>query len=356
MSWLTDYSAAAALSDRLVEHPKHTLLLAAGLMGEAGSVVAEIKKKERETTAYPVYRQRLSEELGDFLWYYVRLADTLDSKLLAELSVSPASSETTDGSVESSVEFVIAVSDLLRVVQDKELRGLKERLSQLWAKLKAVSSLGHVDLVEAARANLKKTQSRWPEKKEFASLFDENLPAEEQLPRTMTLEFVERKRGARTEVILRANGINVGDRITDNIADSDAYRYHDIFHVAHAVFLGWSPIVRSLLRCKRKSIPQMDENEDGARAGIIEEAVSAIVFSRAKNMNCFENLAQIDYDLLKSIQEFVEGYEVSRVPVWQWELAIREGYRVFRLLRDHAGGRIFWDLTERRLEWLGEAS
>jgi hypothetical protein len=54
MSWLTDYSAAAALSDRLVEHPKHTLLLAAGLMGEAGSVVAEIKKKERETTAYPV--------------------------------------------------------------------------------------------------------------------------------------------------------------------------------------------------------------------------------------------------------------------------------------------------------------
>ena len=52
-----------------------------------------------------------------------------------------------------------------------------------------------------------------------------------------------------------------------NIADADGYRYHDIFHIANAVFLGWSPVVRALLRCKRKSQPHIDENEDGARAG-----------------------------------------------------------------------------------------
>ena len=64
---------------------------------------------------------------------------------------------------------------------------------------------------------------------------------------------------------LRCNGLNFGDRLTDNIVDPDGYRYHDIFHFAYAVHLGWSPVIRSLLRAKRKSVPATDENEDGGR-------------------------------------------------------------------------------------------
>ena len=67
-------------------------------------------------------------------------------------------------------------------------------------------------------------------------------------------------------MILRCNGVNFGDRLTDNIEDPDWYRYHDIFHFAYMVHLAWSPVIRALLHCKRKSQPKIDEAQDGARA------------------------------------------------------------------------------------------
>ena len=87
----------------------------------------------------------------------------------------------------------------------------------------------------------------------------------------------------------------------------------------------------------------------GARATILEEAIAAIVFARAKEMEFFADAIQVDYDLLKSVQEIVRGYEVERVPLWQWEHAILEGYRAFRQLRSDRGGRISWDLQLRQL-------
>ena len=53
MSWFTDYRKAAERTDRLTGRPDHVALLAAGLFGECGSVLAELKKVERETDAYP---------------------------------------------------------------------------------------------------------------------------------------------------------------------------------------------------------------------------------------------------------------------------------------------------------------
>ena len=131
---------------------------------------------------------------------------------------------------------------------------------------------------------------------------------EERFPRELEIEFIERG-GERKLVILRCNNINVGARINDNISDPDYYRYHDIFHLSYAVFLGWSPVIRSLLRCKRKSDPNLDENEDGARSVIIVEALSAIVFSSAINLRYFADAAQVDYDLLKNI---AESFEVTK--------------------------------------------
>lgn len=67
MGWLASYSSAAALTDTFQDRNDHLLLLAAGLLGEAGSIAAGIKKEKRETGAYPGHCQRLLEELGDFL-------------------------------------------------------------------------------------------------------------------------------------------------------------------------------------------------------------------------------------------------------------------------------------------------
>ncbi len=47
--------------------------------------LTELKKEERERDAYPAYRHRMREEIGDFLWYLVRLVTVVDRDLLTEL-------------------------------------------------------------------------------------------------------------------------------------------------------------------------------------------------------------------------------------------------------------------------------
>ena len=59
----------------------------------------------------------------------------------------------------------------------------------------------------------------------------------------------------------------------------------------------------------------------------------------------------MDYDLLKMISELVRGFEVEDVPLWQWEAAILNGYRVFRALRDNGGGTVSADLVNRHLHY-----
>jgi hypothetical protein len=51
--WLLGYAEAAQLTDRLADRADHIPMLAAGLIGEAGSIIAELKKEEREREAYP---------------------------------------------------------------------------------------------------------------------------------------------------------------------------------------------------------------------------------------------------------------------------------------------------------------
>jgi len=351
MQWLTNYSRAAAHTDRFQDRSDHLLLLATGLYGEAGSILAEIKKMQREAKAYPGYRKRVLEEFGDFLWYYVRIAMLSDRRILHPLPPATGRIRAKPRTLKAALDLGASVGHVLHLVKKGRGPELSEALRTVWATLVATANTAGIKLEEASHANLSKIQSRWPTRKVFHQLFDSTCLIEERLPRSTTIEFLERRRGSRVEVLLRCNGIGVGDRITDNIQGSDGYRYHDVFHVAYAVFLGWSPVVRALLRCKRKSDPAADENQDGARATILEEAIAAIVFSRAKEMRLFKDARQVDYDLLKNIQEFIRGYEVEQVPLWQWEVAILEGYRIFRMLGANRGGRISWDLRRRTLDY-----
>lgn len=357
-AWLQEFATAAAKTDSFTGKPDHAALLAAGLMGEAGSIVAELKKARREREAYPVYRERMVEEIGDFVWYFIRLATLVTPGLVDELPVSekiglPAA----DGpQLTGHLEFAAAVGEVLAAVSASKYEDMQAPLRRAWALLTAISNDANVCLRDAAERNTKKTRSRWPDEKQYAPLFDDAFPVEEQLPRWLHVDFLERVRGTQRAVILRCNDINFGDRLTDNIEDPDGYRFHDIFHFAYAVHLGWSPVVRALMRTKRKSNSKVDEAQDGARAGIIEEAVSAIVFSRAKQLKFFDGLDHVDFDLLKTIKEFVDGFEVETVPLWQWETAILDGYRVFRALSAGRGGRVTLDLGARQLTYAPPAA
>ena len=350
MSWLIEYSKAAQGTDQLIGKPNHALLLAAGLFGEAGSVLAEVKKEKRETDAYPAYRKRLIEEIGDGLWYLARLSSVLDPSVMQGLDKrAQAKSQQSNDSLTEAVAFGVAAGQLLGALENDDEKEALERLRPTWDALFRVIEGSSIELREAAQLNLGKTQSRWPEGHVYPAFFDEEFPEEEQLPRELDIEFRQVQRGDTESVILRCNGLNFGDRLTDNIGQPDHYRFHDIFHFAYVVHLGWSPVTRALLKCKRKSNPRVDENEDGARARIIEEAVSAIVFSRAKEMNYYDGIDHVDYDLLKAIQEFVQGFEVASVPLWQWETAIREGYRVFRSLQERGKGHVTLNMNRRLL-------
>ena len=351
---LQEYSKLSAETDQLVDKRDSVSLLAAGLFGEIGSILTEVKKVGREGDAYPAYRQRLHEEFGDALWYLTRLYSILAPLELERLSFP---GEGNVGSTGDSLSRALAlgetISVLLGALESKNPATTWQQLRIVWEALGEASSAAGISLRHAAEGNLAKIASRWPKTKQYMEFFDVNCPEEEQIPRLLNIEFRQRVIGMRRVVVIRCNGLNVGNRLTDNIERPDAYRFHDVFHFAYAVYLGWSPVVRALLNCKRKSTPEVDENQDGARARVIEEGVSATVFARSKRMALYQGVGQVDYDLLKTIHGFVSGFEVERVPLWQWEKAILTGHSVFRKLKADSGGHVKVDLQRRELTYLG---
>lgn len=76
---------------------------------------------------------------------------------------------------------------------------------------------------------------------------------------------------------------------------------------------------------KRKSVPKVDEVEDGGRAVVIEEAISAVVFGCAQGCSFFEGVDTMDYSLLRTIKNLTSHLEASRCSMGEWERAILEG-------------------------------
>ncbi len=89
--------------------------------------------------------------------------------------------------------------------------------------------------------------------------------------------------------------------------------------MSYAAILGWSPIIRKLLVVKRKSDPKIDEVEDGARARIIEELISQLVYTYAREHNYLDGVGSLDYHLLKTVQSLVADREVRVRSLADWE-------------------------------------
>jgi hypothetical protein len=228
---------------------------------------------------------------------------------------------------------------------------LISHLSAVFNNLLQAANEAHVTLAQAADKNLRKTADRWPIKKTYAPLFDEGYPPEEQLPRQLEVDIFERSVNDKVYVIQRCNGILIGDRLTDNIMTEDDYRFHDAFHYAYAAILGWSPVTRALFRLKRKSNPSVDHNQDGARAALNEEGVASFIFGHAKQLNFFEGQGpgDLSFSLLKTVRQFVKGYESESCPLWLWEEAILAGAKAFSYLRENRVGRLHLNLPARKL-------
>ena len=226
---------------------------------------------------------------------------------------------------------------------------VKEELGDLLWYLSNVATKHGLTLEEVADFNLDKTQRRWhpaDATKRMRKLFDEDFPASERLPRQMDI-FIEEESGI---AITTIDGAKYGDPLTDNRYEDDGYRFHDICHLSYASILGWSPTLRALLRRKRKSDPKIDEVEDGGRAIVIEEGISAMVFSYAERRNSLEGAEGVNYDLLRTIKDMTSHLEVSARTEGDWERAIMTGFNIWRQVKANGKGQIHADLEQGIIE------
>ncbi|MES3083462.1 hypothetical protein [Sphingomonas faeni] len=370
MTTVGDFEMQIARTDR---RPVSDALRIAvyGVFGELGSLMSEFKKKAREGASYTSLHQTLVEEGGDLLWYFGALAKSLGrpySELLTAALGIEIVADTRIQYIEEavrSISFPVGGRDpWLHAGEFAGTLAAHASAETDVSELFAIAAMGlkaalvafvasGIGLEGAITANITKSLSRFPVSQVPLPLYDDRplangktIPKDERIPRVLPFEFSETAVGSRTMVVQKVFTIKIGDPLTDNITDADDYRFHDVFHLAYASVLGWSPVLRSLLKVKRKSFPEFDENQDGARAILIEEGVSTFVFNQAKH-HLFEHHTGVDYKLLAMIKEFVRGYEVEDQPFWAWEKAILRGFAAFRFLKRERKGLITMDLKNR---------
>ncbi|HBR6430431.1 MazG nucleotide pyrophosphohydrolase domain-containing protein [Klebsiella pneumoniae] len=365
----SDYQESVRKSDKLpTDNPRFIVL---GLVGEVGDLVSLVKKEQRDSLKANTIEEHLHEELGDVLWYVTSIINRENFRIdnivnnaiqkinLKEKNIQPSTltnlslidSFSTNNNlklntVEISLQLTISLGSFVSLYSSKNTNNHNEKeitISIFVSNLLLFCFSKKISISRAIDYNLKKINSRWPDKYIYPVPFDINYANYERFPPKMVFVFKEISVSNKKYVIQQCQGVNIGDRLTDNKKDKDDYRFHDVFHICYAVHLGWSPVLRALLHLKRKSISSTDENQDGARAIIIEEGISTFIFSRAIKQSLFENVTRLDYDILKFIQEFVKGYEVDNAYLWQWEKAILDGYNIFRNLKEKRNGKITAD-------------
>jgi NTP pyrophosphatase (non-canonical NTP hydrolase) len=227
---------------------------------------------------------------------------------------------------------------------------VREELGDILWYAATVATTEGLSLNDIAQANLVKTHNRFL-RRTAGGLLDEDVPTHEQFPREFTLRFEEVDHGGVLRSRMWLGEEPVGDPLTDNAVSEDHYRFHDAFHAAHAAVLGWSPVLRMLMKRKRKSDEVVDETQDGARAIATEEAISALVFEMAKPYSYFEGIAHVPTAILDAVRSLVGGLEVAPATAADWESAIVQGYTAWRALREHRGGLLHADLNARTLRF-----
>jgi NTP pyrophosphatase (non-canonical NTP hydrolase) len=293
---LNDYQDQAGETDVLTGDDDLLPLL--GLAGEVGQLIAEYKKRQRDKVGYRAFREEVREELGDILWYAAALA-----------------------------------------------------------------RYNGFNLDEIARDNLAKTRGLFLPSAQLPpqERFDAAAPAGQQLPGRLTVTFVETEeptsRGETVQRVRMYRGDQpVGDPLDDNSEHNDDYRYHDVFHLAHMAILGWSPVMRRLLKSKRSQLPTVDRVQDGGRAAAIEEGLTAYVFTMAAEHSFFTSLAHVPPSVLKTCMKMTAHLEVSARSAADWHAAILAGYGVFRHAVENRGGVVTADLDSRTVTYDGPAS
>ena len=261
-----------------------------GLVGEVGALLSEYKKLLRDGEIHRTFRDEGKEELGDVLWYVANVADKFD-----------------------------------------------------------------LDLNEIAAANLRKVRDRWLGPEGRIRFYDEGQEAEHRLPRKFEYRFEEERVDGATRVRMleASSGIPTGDPLSDNTYEDDGYRFHDVIHLALAAYLGWSPVLRKLLRrggrLASRTPETVDDAEDGGRAQVVEEAIVAAAYIYAEDHDFLDGATTVGQELLQHIARMTRKLEVGDRSAWEWDRALLSGFAVWRELARNSGGCVVGDLNNPSL-------
>ena len=231
-------------------------------------------------------------------------------------------------------------------------------LGEIAWHLCAIASLYDIEMDDVGAKNIEKASAR-QENSDPTPIHDEGAPADQQFPRKFEVEF----QSVDSETVqIYWEGDPRGDPLRDQYSIEDGYRFHDVIHLANAAVLGWSPVLRDLFGVKRSG--ETKQAQDGGRSAVVEELVIKFIHweasRRAKKLHgnvppydrpLFPEGEEIPFSLLKQVRELTIGHEVYENKYWEWALAIREGYRVFELLKRHRGGFVTVDLANRKLDF-----
>lgn len=385
-----DYKLKAYATNQFQQDEDGFQKIIFGYFGEVGGLLSAVKKSGRDKLAV-TETDLAGEELGDALWYLVNIAGFLNvdanqigDQCIRSLRAKYQESEQaplepvtfrhidslmeirrTPGSINRSTQlgYLAYHVGILANTSFAEYQSMAshiraENMGLHLAELAITCASFDLRLEDVARSNLAKIHSRWPgEDGLYPAPFDAGHAEHERFPPTLEITFTERGDRKHGYVVQSLNGVFIGDRLTDNSNEPDDYRFHDVFHLAYLAFLGWSPVLRGLLKRKRKSNPRTDENEDGARAMIIEEGIATWIFNHAKEQEFYtdERRRGLDYRVLKQISSMVQGYEVQICQLWQWEKAIVEGFSVFLKLQEHRGGTVKVDVLKHAIDFVPPA-
>ena len=229
-----------------------------------------------------------------------------------------------------------------------------EELGDILWYVANLASKYELDLNTIAEQNLGKVRALYNHAAERYP-FDADYSEGERFPRQFTTSFYESREGTRVQVRIEINGVLVGAALTDNAYHDDGYRFHDVFHIAHATILGWSPVLRGLMRLKRRSRPLIDEVEDGGRAAVIEEGIVAVAFDYGRKHQFLRSLSEVDEVLLTTLKGMSAHLEVASQPLSHWRQAVIDGFAVWRELVANGGGRVYANLDSREVSYLGPA-
>lgn len=246
------------------------------------------------------------------------------------------------GSVASAIKKIKRDNPAQQLVKEEIKRELGDTL---WY-LSEIALRFDLTLSEVAEENLGKTKFLFGGD---ARVFDQGFPAKERFPKQLTVTFTGEGKVTR----ISAAGKQLGNPLDDNAHIEDGYRFHDVFHLAYMTRLGWSPSMRRMLKRKRKSKPDIDRVEDGARSVFLEEGISAMIFNQSQRteegVSFFSDRGNIPFSILQAIKTMTRGLEVNARSITDWRDAISFGFRQFDHLMKYGGGTVSCDLTKQRM-------